>query len=422
MLSTLAAVFVVLGCVLGMVLGFFGLATLCDAWLVPWLVCTQKKCGISDDLAGVTLLAFGGAAPEIVISIVAVMQGDTDVGFGLVAGSALIAFGFIPPFCYFSTGKPLKLSPGPIVRDTGVYICSLGAVGAMMFTDDGDIKIWESALLLVILFVYIVFVVATSTQQPVVRRQTLAVRKSLLPGRAGSMLGGSESAELLPPDDAEKGDDEGAGLFGRAYLHFDAFFHVMLEYTVPTPPDDDRPEEEPPSGLWTALGLFGSFVWLAGLSEAVYYLVLTICDSTSFLSPVALGAVLLAAGAQIPDSLAAASMAKMGQPQGAISSTLASQIIALTLGFGLPWTIYIGMGNSVVLASTPGTEIVDGTLLGIVVVVALAFTATTLLTLSPPKEGKVVVDRAGSVVVASCFGAGLVGFIVIEGLYQAGVL
>jgi Ca2+/Na+ antiporter len=50
-----------------------------DEWLVPHLIVFQHKLRISDDVAGCTLLAFGGAAPEIMISTVAVLGGDVDV-------------------------------------------------------------------------------------------------------------------------------------------------------------------------------------------------------------------------------------------------------------------------------------------------------------------------------------------------------
>ena len=67
------------GCLAAMFILFVGLAELCDEWLVPWLEVIQKKTGMSDDLAGVTLVAFGSAAPELMISMVTVLSGDTDV-------------------------------------------------------------------------------------------------------------------------------------------------------------------------------------------------------------------------------------------------------------------------------------------------------------------------------------------------------
>lgn len=50
-----------------------------DEWLVPHLIVLQHKLKMSDDVAGCTLLAFGGAAPEIMISTVAVLGGNVDV-------------------------------------------------------------------------------------------------------------------------------------------------------------------------------------------------------------------------------------------------------------------------------------------------------------------------------------------------------
>jgi hypothetical protein len=40
---------------------FVALAVLCDEWLVPHLGGVQRSFRMSDDVAGVTLMAFGGA-------------------------------------------------------------------------------------------------------------------------------------------------------------------------------------------------------------------------------------------------------------------------------------------------------------------------------------------------------------------------
>ena len=123
-----------IGCVLLLGFIFAGLAVLCDEWLVPWLEVIQKRTGMSDDLAGmymrlcvvrvqvlslvspqyflrlckglilqrcvgssvvwcfqpistttnplpagVTLVAFGSAAPELMISLASVCSGDENV-------------------------------------------------------------------------------------------------------------------------------------------------------------------------------------------------------------------------------------------------------------------------------------------------------------------------------------------------------
>ena len=96
-----------------------------------WIIiaaAVQEVFGWSDDFAGATLMAFGGAAPEITISLVAVLGGDTGVGFGLVVGSALIAFGLIPPLCYFAVGAPLLLDRTALLRDTLAFLVALTMV------------------------------------------------------------------------------------------------------------------------------------------------------------------------------------------------------------------------------------------------------------------------------------------------------
>ena len=167
---------------------------------MPWLEVIQKKTGMSDDLAGVTLVAFGSAAPELMISMVTVLSGDTDVspthlrpyaharpcrasrrpapalprckfamppacppacpparppadrqgavhlvgvpdrltprrpivtvdlqvGLGVVCGSAMIAFGLIPPLCYLAVDKDLKLTAWPV--RARVLVCSCARV------------------------------------------------------------------------------------------------------------------------------------------------------------------------------------------------------------------------------------------------------------------------------------------------------
>jgi len=423
-------VFIVIGGLLGLAVSFVGLATLCDAWLTPWLQVAQKKMLMSDDLAGVTLMAFGGAAPEIMISIIAVLSGNMKIGFGLLCGSAIIAFGFIPPYCYFSVGSPLDLRAFPIIRDTAFYLVALGAVTAFIFTNDGHIDVYESSGLLVYWVIYVVVVVFVSPEALPARRP-LTVRKAVMrvPVKVAKaaktfLKRGQSRAERLPLVSTPPAalEPEEPGIFGRMYLSLDSGFDFVFSYTVPPPPLAKNlvPESADTSAAMTALGVFAAFIWLATLSEAVYELVLIICDSTTFLSPTALGSILLAVGSQAPDALGAAAMARAGIEEGAISSALASQVVALTIGFGLPWTIYLAMGNEVNLATTAASQVADGALLGIVVLVALFFMGTTLLT--PSEQGGVRIDRNGAVVTLCAFAVAFTGLITLEALFQSGDL
>mmetsp|Transcript_124 Transcript_124/g.148 ORF Transcript_124/g.148 Transcript_124/m.148 type:complete len:442 (+) Transcript_124:77-1402(+) len=435
-MSIVADVFIVLASFLGVFVTFVGLAVLCDEWLVPHLITLQHKLRLSDDIAGCTLMAFGGAAPEIMISTVAVLGGDVDVGFGIVCGSAIIAFGFIPPFCYYSIHKPMQIRPWIVLRDSFAYIIALGMVTAFMFTNGGVINIYESVGLLVFYLIYILIVVFA----PHPEDANLKRRKSNFIGvielRKDNNKGPSETSPLMASDETEKGGGEDnkdhdetdiedyaiVKCFTPLYTPFANGFDFIFKYTIPQPPEEDEvtcPEDAAKiSTMWNALGVFMAFVWLAGLSEGIYELVLLICDHTGFLQPVTVGGIFLAVGAQVPDALGAASMAKQGQIEGAISSTLSSQVISITLAFGIPWTIYIAMGSVVDLAQSETNKISDSSLLGVVVLLTLTFVVTTVY--SPGVSGFVQIDAKSSITTFSAFILAVIAFIVIEVLTEIG--
>lgn len=53
---------------------FGAMASICDCYMMPATDIICERLGMSDDVAGVTLLAFTSSAPEIVISIVGVLH------------------------------------------------------------------------------------------------------------------------------------------------------------------------------------------------------------------------------------------------------------------------------------------------------------------------------------------------------------
>ena len=46
-----------------------------------------KKCGISDMVIGLTIVAFGTSAPELVVNVTSSLQGATGITIGNVLGS-----------------------------------------------------------------------------------------------------------------------------------------------------------------------------------------------------------------------------------------------------------------------------------------------------------------------------------------------
>lgn len=136
---------------------FCGLAVVCDEHLVPALDTLCIKWSIPEDVAGATFMAFGSAAPEIIIAAVTTMQAsdkpDPDaiaLGVTSVVGSGLLAFAVIPAICgIFGAGdEGLVLNRRPLIRDHLAYLASLLV---LMYTiADGLIHVWEAAFCLII--------------------------------------------------------------------------------------------------------------------------------------------------------------------------------------------------------------------------------------------------------------------------------
>jgi sodium/potassium/calcium exchanger 2 len=64
-----------------------------------------EKFGISPDVAGATLMAAGGSAPELFTSVIGVFIAISDVGIGTIVGSAVFNVLFVIAACAFASAK-----------------------------------------------------------------------------------------------------------------------------------------------------------------------------------------------------------------------------------------------------------------------------------------------------------------------------
>ena len=156
---------------------FLGLAIVCDDHMVPSLETLCSRWGVPEDVAGATFMAFGSAAPEIIINVVATIQTQlsgggaggpgqaqkTDLGVSAIIGSGMIAFSLIPATCAFSAPDPagLELKRRPLLRDEAFY---LAALLMLCYTiRDGVVHYWEAACLVSIYGAYLLTVVFASS-------------------------------------------------------------------------------------------------------------------------------------------------------------------------------------------------------------------------------------------------------------------
>lgn len=102
----------------GLVCVFYTVSLLCDEHLVPAIDVLIRQYNIPEEVAAVTLIAFGSATPEIVLNSVSAIENTVDLSLPACLGSGVIAFGLVPALCVLATGKnPIILKPKLIVRE-----------------------------------------------------------------------------------------------------------------------------------------------------------------------------------------------------------------------------------------------------------------------------------------------------------------
>jgi Ca2+/Na+ antiporter len=142
----------------GMALTFFGMCVVCDEHLVPAIEVFIEQFNMPEDVAGVTLIAFGAAAPELLLNLLSGAEGTSSLSLSALLGSSIIAFGLIPPLCIIMTPhKEIELSTWPILREVTFYLIGLFTFLAVL--QDGEFSAKEAATSCAIYGAYVLLVV-----------------------------------------------------------------------------------------------------------------------------------------------------------------------------------------------------------------------------------------------------------------------
>jgi cation:H+ antiporter len=122
--------------------------------------------GISPLVVGLTIVAFGTSAPEVAVSVGAVLKGQTDIAIGNVVGSnifnVLFILGVSALIVPLVVNIQLIRQEVPIMIGASLLLLALGL--------DGNLSFFDGAFLFGLLVAYTVFLVVQS------RRETLAAQ------------------------------------------------------------------------------------------------------------------------------------------------------------------------------------------------------------------------------------------------------
>mmetsp|Transcript_8303 Transcript_8303/g.20431 ORF Transcript_8303/g.20431 Transcript_8303/m.20431 type:complete len:754 (+) Transcript_8303:277-2538(+) len=135
--------------ILGILYMFLALAIVCDEFFVPALeeLSGPHRMNLSMDVAGATLMAAGGSAPELATSLIGTFK-ESEIGFGTIVGSAVFNILFVIGMCSLLAKEVLSLTWWPLFRDSTYY--TIGLVMLAIFTgvvSPNEIKLWESCIL-----------------------------------------------------------------------------------------------------------------------------------------------------------------------------------------------------------------------------------------------------------------------------------
>ncbi|TRW97407.1 calcium/sodium antiporter [Paracoccus sp. M683] len=130
-----------------LVLAGLGLLVLGGDHLVKGAVNLSLRLGVTPTVVGLTVVAFGTSAPELIVSLSAALKGSTDIAMGNVVGSNIANVLVILGACAALTGIPTK---GLDLRESWVMMMAASVV-LILLALSGPIGRMDGILLLAML-------------------------------------------------------------------------------------------------------------------------------------------------------------------------------------------------------------------------------------------------------------------------------
>ncbi|XP_022652592.1 mitochondrial sodium/calcium exchanger protein-like isoform X2 [Varroa jacobsoni] len=190
---------------------FIGLGVTADDFLTPALIAISNTLRLSQNIAGVTFLAFGNGAPDIISSLAGVQSARPELVIGELFGAGIfVTCAVTGSICL---AQNFKITERPFLRDAIFYIGATYWAFCMFYK--GQILLFYSIGFILLYFIYIAVVVASSTfykRHKLNLDQQTKQSRDQLPGSLGSkfdrpdnpvQIGRSMDNETPPVDDPE---------------------------------------------------------------------------------------------------------------------------------------------------------------------------------------------------------------------------
>lgn len=292
--------FVVYASILGSC--FYLLAKVCDNYFVSSLDKIAKKLNMSHDIAGATLMAMGSSAPELFVSLFAVIKpgGFGNLGAGTIIGSAIFNILVIVGASAIVARKATLLWQ-PVIRDISFYITS---ILVLLFTfSDGVVTLTE---IFVFLAIYVLYIIIAIYWEKIVPNLT----------------------------------EEETTFYSSEETTFEktGFIDGLLEKIFPN-------KKKYYSVFTISIIVIALLSWILVESAVKVSEILHVPS-------VIIALTVLAAGTSIPDLISSMIVAKQGRSGMAISNAVGSNIFDILFGLGFPWLIYYAINKQNIVVST----------------------------------------------------------------------
>ena len=119
------------------------------------------RLGVSPLLVGLTVVAFGTSAPEMIVSVQAAYLGQGDISVGNVVGSNICNIGLILAFSALIV--PIKVASQIVRIDTPIMIGATALAIALLY--DGALTRAEGIIFFLLLLAYLVFSIRIAKKQ-----------------------------------------------------------------------------------------------------------------------------------------------------------------------------------------------------------------------------------------------------------------
>ncbi|CAL1261463.1 unnamed protein product [Larinioides sclopetarius] len=136
---------------------FAGLGVTANEFLCPSLFIISKSLKMSQNVAGVTLLAFGNGSPDIFSAIAGIRQNKTEMVIGGLIGGGIFTTTVVAGSIFLT--QNFGMMKRPFLRDVGFYLVAAASAFYLFFSR--HIYIYHAIAFVLLYLVYIIVVVAS---------------------------------------------------------------------------------------------------------------------------------------------------------------------------------------------------------------------------------------------------------------------